>query len=93
MRHSLMAASAFYSLALPTSVALFFLSLPAHAIHTLCTDQDSPGLSSVTDVAMRQPLARVSISFRKAFLRPINLLMIPISYTVSITLYRNYLCV
>lgn len=81
-----MAASAFYSLALPASVASSFLSLPAHAIHTLCVDQDGPGLSSVADIAMRQPLARVCISFRKAFLGPINLLVVPISYTVSITL-------
>lgn len=88
-----MAASYFYDLALSASVASAFSSPAAHAIHTLCMDQDGPALSSVADLAMRQPLAHVNISFRKAFLRPINLLMIPISYTVSTTLYGNYLCV
>lgn len=88
-----MAASGFYDLALPVSVASSFLSLAAHTIHTLCTHQDGPGLSNMAAIAMRQPLARISMSFRKAFLYAINLLMIPISYTVSVTLYGNYLCV
>lgn len=88
-----MAASDFYDLALPVSVASSFSSLAAHIIHTLCTRQDGSGFSNMAAVAMRQPLARVSMSFRKAFLPAINLLVIPISYTVSITLYGNYLCV